>query len=135
MNNGKIHYWLWFGLILTTLPLVLTFWKLRGVASPETTWYDTFKLVIARGELLLVCLSLLGVNLGDLFKDEYPNRTTGFTLMGATIFLSLFAVYAFGEINTNANIDKDFACNTSILMFVCSVAICLVSNFIPRTTK
>ena len=135
MSNGKIHYWLWFGLILTTLPLALTFWKLRGVAIPEVTGYDTFQLVIARGELLLVCLSLLGVNLGDLFKDECANRTTGFTLVGATIFLCLFAVYAFGEINTNLNIDKNFACNTSIIMFICSVVICLVSNFIQRNTK
>ena len=134
MKNGKIHYWLWFGLILTTLPLVLTFWKLRGVA-PETSWHDTFKLVIARGELLLVCLALLGANLGDLFKDECSNRTTGFTFMGATIFLCLFAVYAFGEINTNMNIDKDFACTTSIIMFICSVVICIISNFIQRNIK
>ncbi len=135
MTNGRLHYWVWFGLILTTLPLILTFWKLRGIAPPNTNWYETFKLVISRGELLLVCLSLLGVNLGDLFKDECSNKTTGFTLVGATIFLCLFAVYSFGEINTNSSIDKDFASNTSIIMFVCSVAICLVSNFTQRNQK
>lgn len=132
MENGKFHYWLWFGLALTTLPLILTFWKLRGVAILETTWKTTFVTVISRGELLLVCLSLLGANLGDLVKDECVNKLTGFTLKGATIFLCLFAVYSFGEINTNTEINIDFAYNTSITMFICSVVICLISNLVKR---
>lgn len=132
MRNGRIHYWLWFGLVLTTLPLILTFWKLRGVCSNDKAMMDTFKEVVSRGELLLVCLSLLGVNLGDLFKEECNDKTTGFTLLATTFILCLFAIYSFGEINTNSNLDKNYALTTSIVIFLCSIVVCLISIFIPR---
>nr|WP_294996009.1 hypothetical protein [uncultured Sediminibacterium sp.] len=133
-KNGRIHYWLWFGLILTSLPLILTYWKLRGIAVPTTSWIDTFKEVVSRGELLLVCLSLLGVNLGDLFREKCNDETTGFTLLAATFILCLFAIYSFGEINTNGNLDKSYALNTSLVVFLCCICVCLISLFTPRKT-
>jgi cobalamin synthase len=135
MNNGRFQYWIWFGLIFTIFPIILTVWKLRGVAPDDSTLLMTIKAVISRGELMLVSLSILGANLGDLFKEECKNRTIGYTIQAITFLLCLFAIGSFSEINTNLEIKKDFAFHTSVTIFICSVLISSVSVFIPRKEK
>jgi uncharacterized membrane protein len=131
MKREKLHYWLWFGLILTTIPIIFTYWKLRGVRHTEPS-YCTLVSVLSNGELLLVCLALLGANLGDLFRDQAINKNAGFTLLAMTFVLCLFAIFSYGEINTNDEIDSIYAFNTSIVTFVCSSVVCLVSILTPR---
>ena len=135
MKNNRFQYWIWFGLILTSLPIILTLWKLRGVAPPNEALTTTFKTVVSRGELLLICLSFLGANLGDLFKEECEKGWLSLMLKSITFILSLFAIYSFGEINTNIAFNKDFAFSTSITIFICSILICVVSILTPRKTN
>lgn len=132
MKNSRFQYWIWFGLIFTSLPIILTLWKLRGVAPSSESLFFTFKNVISRGELLLICLSFLGANLGDLFKEECERSWLSLMLKAITFLLSLFAIYSFGEINTNLSFNKDFAFSTSITIFFCSILICIVSVLTPR---
>lgn len=132
MKNNRFQYWIWFGLIMTSLPVIFTLWKLRGVAPPEESLTVTFKTVISRGELLLISLSFLGANLGDLFKEEGEIEWLSLMLKSITFILSLFAIYSFGEINTNEAFNKDFAFSTSLAIFICSIIICLVSVLTPR---
>ncbi|MGA9407397.1 MAG: hypothetical protein WBW71_09730, partial [Bacteroidota bacterium] len=77
MKPNRFNYWIWFGLVLTALPLIVAVWIVIGESAQETTIIVAFKGVISRGELLLVCLSILGANLGDLFKDECLNKNLG----------------------------------------------------------
>ena len=135
MKNSRLLYWILFGLILTSFPIIMTSWKLRGVASIDETLISTIKRVVSRGELLLVCMSFLGANLGDLFKEECENGWLSLMLKAITFFLSLFAIYSFGEINTNLDFNKDFAFSTSLSIFFCSILICIVSVLVPRKTS
>lgn len=135
MKNSRFQYWIWFGLLFTIFPIFFTIWKLRGVAPDSTTLSMTFKSVIARGELMLVSLSILGANMGDLFKDECLNKTSGYTVQAVTFLLSLFAIGSFSEINTNIALKEGFAYNTSLTIFICSIIISLISIFIPRKEK
>ncbi len=132
MKPNRFNYWIWFGLVLTALPLIVAVWIVIGESAQETTIIVAFKGVISRGELLLVCLSILGANLGDLFKDECLNKNLGLMLKALSFILSLLAISSFGVINTNSNFSKDIIWTTSVWMFYCSVAICLVSSFSPR---
>ena len=87
MKNNRFQYWIWFGLILTSFPIILTLWKLRGVASIDEPLISTIKRVVSRGELLLVCLSVLGANLGDLFKEECEKKWLSVMLKAITFYL------------------------------------------------
>ena len=135
MKNNRFQYWIWFGLILTSFPIIMTLWKLRGVASIDEPLISTIKRVVSRGELLLVCLSVLGANLGDLFKEECEKKWLSIMLTAITFLLSSFAIYSFAVINTNLDFNKDFAFSTSSSIFFCSILICIVSTLIPRKTS
>lgn len=132
MKNSRFQYWIWFGLIFTSFPVIMTLWKLRGIAPSGEGIITTFQNVISRGELLLICLSILGANLGDLFKEKCENERLVFLWQSITFLLSLFAIFSFGEINTNQAFDKDYAFNTSLVIFVCTIIICVTSTLSPR---
>src|ERR1035437_6915819 len=132
MNNNRFQYWIFFGFIFTIIPIVVTLIIIKGSTEGGITWSNAFKEAIAKGELFLVCISLLGANIGDLIKEECKNTNSRNMFIGITIVLFFIAVSLFAAINTNSKFDKELSFNSSLLSLVCSFIICLISSFIPR---
>lgn len=133
MKNSRFHYWLFFGFILTVLPLLLACTYLYiSRTDLNLTWWDMVKKVSAGGALHLVSLSLLGANLGDLFKDECSWPVLGLYLKAASIFLSFALMFFFCMVFVNPTTDNDSAFHLSIGFFIMGIIVCLISLFAPR---
>jgi len=131
-KKNNFQYWIWFGFVLTMIPIAFSVWKSYGVSADDKELLVVIKNAISNGELMLVSLSLLGANLGELFKKECKKKSIGFLFIGISFTLCLFAISAFGEISVNKDLDEDYAFKSSLLLFILTVIICVISIFIPK---
>jgi uncharacterized membrane-anchored protein len=127
-KNNRLQYWLFYGFIFTILPIFFACWSIKGAAlNNNTTWFESFHVAIAKGELLLVSVSLLGTNFGDLLKANMIKPSIRGPFLFASVILLLWSSYTFSVINTTNTIAPDFAFDTSKYIFSGSVVICLLS--------
>jgi hypothetical protein len=87
---------------------------------------------ISKGELLLVCMSILGVNIGELLKEDTRLYKTKISLIASSFFIGLFTTYSFAEISTNNQISSAAVASTSFWTFIATILICLGSILLPK---
>jgi len=129
-----LNHWFWFGLIITIAPIIFGIWKLKGIETQLSIW-GAFAKVIQNGELLLVCMALLGVNIGELIKEETEWKKVMTALIGFSIIMSLFVTYSFAEINVSSNMDTDYVVTTSRTLFLSTLGICIASIILPKKNR
>jgi hypothetical protein len=96
------------------------------------TWGQAFYKVISKGELLLVCFSILGANVADLLNSECSNSLAQKTLIGFSLFLCFAMIFLFPVISTNQTFDEDISFNVSWIFLVLSTVMCSISLLTER---
>lgn len=126
-----IQHWLWFGLILSFIPLLCTVWLLY---EPNTQVSSIIKKVTSHGEVLLICLSTLGAGMGELYKNTKKRIFIKPTLVGASLCLSLFCIFAYASVynGTNMNISLENLSTSENVLFA---TIALSVSILIVTTK
>lgn len=131
---NRFVYWLWFGLGLSILPIGISFWILCAT-NPNLSYTENFSSSICKGELLIICTAILGVNIGDLFREpNHPKwNPLKFSLVGASILVSIFAgaIYIYTSVSKEP-MSKYLITNTSIILLVVSLVICISSILLPK---
>ena len=127
----SFNHWFIFGLILSLLPLLFSTWRLCGNSSPPLSWIDATKLVTLRGELLLVCVALLGGVIGELVKEDSDWKIFRYWLIGASLVLALFSTYAFAE-SILGNVRQDYIFSTSISVLVSTIVLNTLARLLPQ---
>ena len=130
----NLIHWGLFSLLISLTPLLFGGWKAIG-DIPNATFNLVILKVISNGELLLICMALLAVNIGDLIKEKTEWIKSMQVLIGFSIFLSLFIALAFAEINSNETVSKEKICTTSFTFFISTVIICVSSILLPKSDK
>lgn len=130
----NLIHWGLFSLLISLTPLLFGGWKAFG-DIPNANIKLVILKVISNGELLLICMALLAVNIGDLIKEKTEWVKLLQVLIGFSIFLSLFIALAFAEINSNKTISPEKIRTTSFTFFISTVIICLSSILLPKSDK
>lgn len=121
----KLIKWLFFGVVLSLVPLLATVSLLAAKATPSPSpFLDT----IQKGELLLISAAMCGGAMGDLIgtgRDYLALKLTlGGTAVIATIFASLFYATVIEAAGTPHAYDPAFVAHASIWIFGLSVPTC-----------
>lgn len=113
-NNKRFSKWVSFIFIflLTSFPIVYKFWQLIGIAPVTEFLFDTFKKSIAHGELSFVSLSVLASNICTLFNLEHESKNGKYAMILLSIFLCLFSISAYLEVNSNNDFSTSLAFHT-----------------------
>lgn len=123
-----IQHWLWFGLGMSFLPIVFTVWKLYDA---NNSVHDILISVTSHGEVLLICMSTLGVGMGELIKNTKRRKAINTSLIALAMFLAFFCVFAFSEASTTTP-AYFFKTSTNVLFATIAVTI---STLIATTKK
>jgi len=127
-------HWGLFRLAISLTPLIFGIWKAFGTIENASFSLALGK-VISNGELLLICIALLAVNIGDLIKEKTEWKKLMITFTGCSIFLALFMALVFAEINNNSSIKSDYILSTSKNFFISTIIVCISSILLPKTTE
>lgn len=117
---GRIGRWLFFGVLLAVIPVVISFLWLPKNSSVTT--------LLSHGDLAVIASALVGISMGELIGPDEPQRWIRNVLMsscillllGSVVLLALIASHA-GRFSPNQEVDYSW-----ILFFV-SVALGIVS--------
>lgn len=131
-KKSRFLVWLIFGLLLSILPITASIFYLIGLDTTGMTWGQAFYKVISKGELLLVCFSILGANVADLLNNECSNSLAQKTLIGFSLFLCFAMIFLFPVISTNQTFDKNISFNVSWIFLVLSTVMCSISLLTER---
>ncbi|AGA89700.1 hypothetical protein Thimo_0865 [Thioflavicoccus mobilis 8321] len=128
----KLSHWLWFGLILSILPIIFTAWKLSGSPKPITMPLHYY--VISHGELLLICMSTLGGAIGEIITKPTGWRLTRLWIVGTAVSLALFSAYSYSEAFSQS-ITAEHTFFTSALTFAFSLLTAVSALILPATKE
>lgn len=131
-KKSRFLVWIIFGLLLSVLPIAVSILYLIGLDTTGITWSQAFFKIISKGELLLVCFSLLGANIADLLNNECSNKLAHNSLIGFSAFLCFAMIFLFPVISTNHAFDKDISFNVSWIFLILSTIMCTVSLLTER---
>ena len=84
-------------LVLSLAPLVYSVWKISNTHD-EKELGSIIESVIQHGELVLVCVCLLGAVIGDLIRSNTKWRISRIVFGGLAVALFFFATNAFADI-------------------------------------
>jgi len=130
----RLVYWVLFGLSLALLPIAISCWILCA-SHTELTFFENLTNCITKGELLIVCTAVLGVNIGDLFKEDTAKRfqLLKFSLFGLSTILALFTGGIYVGIATDTKpLAPEMIAETSLSMLAATIIICISSLSIPK---
>lgn len=130
----RFVYWFWFGLGLAILPLAISCWYINAI-NPDKTFYLNLIHTLSNGELLIICCAILGVNIGDLFRDETIEKWKffKFSFLGASFLTALFCVGIYISISTTREVlSQKLITNTSIILLFVTIIVCLCSLLLPK---
>lgn len=129
MDKFKIiSVWLWFGLILSLVPIFLVIWKLCYTTQFPTI-YQAGVYSIKNGELLLLSIAAIGASMGELFKGDTKYKTTRIWIAGFGLVLFLFATMSYDGIR---EVKLDKLVSTSIVVFFSMIAVTLAILILPK---
>jgi len=127
-----IQHWLWFGLFLSFVPLLCTVWLLY---DPNEQISSILEKITSHGEVILICLSTLGAGMGELVKNTKRRAFINTTLMGASLSLSLFCIFAYASVYMDEINMKNSLQNLSTSENVLFATITLSVSILIVTTK
>ena len=128
----RLIYWLFFGLALAILPVLITF-TIIMLQHPAYTLFHGWAESISKGELLIISSALLGINLGDLSREPpAPSfRLFHFFLIGVSVVLAMFTVAVYVFISTTSKPpDSEVLANLSGALLILTSGICVFSFFV-----
>ncbi len=128
----KLSHWLWFGLLLSLLPIAFNIWML--LSKNQLQYIETFEKAISHGELLLICMSTIGVALGELIVKETDWKIAKIQIAGFTVLLALFTVFSFSQASRNVVVSS-YVFETSIYTFCAAVLVSISSLILPERKK
>lgn len=126
----RFIYWIFFGLIMAILPVLISF-TITILVKPHDYLFNDWIEAVSKGELFIICSALLGVNLGDLSR-EAPSRRFKlfhFLLVAISVILAMFTLALFVFI-TNAGkvaVSHETITNLSGFFLFMTIGICLLS--------
>ena len=126
----RFIYWIFFGLILAILPVLISF-MISIIVEPKNYLFNDWIEAVSKGELFIICSALLGINLGDLSR-EAPSpwfKLFHFLLVAFSVILAMFTLAIFVFI-TNAKagtVSHEAITNLSGFFLFMSTGICLLS--------
>ena len=103
--TSRLIYWFWFSLLLSLAPLGYSIWELLTQQTSKNWWLAS-QLALSHGELILICIPLLGGAIGELFKGRQYGGKIRTTITGITVILFFFASATFVKISTLAALGK-----------------------------
>lgn len=129
-----ISHWLWFTLVLSMVPLLVSLW--RSYSNPvEHDFWSNVARIISHGEVLLLCCSILAKSLGELIKKSQRMMLVRTWIAGAIITILLFTALAFSEVSLATVNDADYIMHTSKWVFVGTTLLALSSIVLPETAQ
>ncbi len=109
----KLIRWFMFSVLVSLVPLGLTYFNL---------WMDGrdvhLEMLVARGELLLVCTTLGAAALGELFPGSRENAIEKLLVGGASILLILMSSFCFAAIQARQSSDPRSLFVVSLALFL-----------------
>lgn len=132
---NKFQNWIIYGLLLSIIPIILAILITLLKAEAEESFWGAFQLSVERGELFLICVSLLGVNIGELSRRSTQNKSLRGWFIGLSFLVILIVSGLFSVVNTGVAINKLFSFNSSLTFFVLTIVICTTSNLTLKTSN
>lgn len=141
----NISLWFWFIVILSIAPLIFSIWKIYSESNP-ITFLEALEQVISHGELILICIPILGISIGDLYYDQSNRRESNergifkneikTSILGFNIILFFFCTATFVDISASANKKEiSFILKSSIILLACTILVSLSSFIITRESN
>lgn len=123
----KISYWLWFGLILALIPLIISVWQFL-----ETNEFTKACILSSKeGELLLVNIAGIGTTLGELIKEDYNDALLKVWIGGFGVMLFCFATWAYNSVKFG-DLNEVYIFNTSLSVSVGMGLVALATIVLPK---
>jgi hypothetical protein len=116
----KILRWLFFGVVVSLLPLGFAYFDLVMKDKPAT-WVA----VLGNGELLVIIWALAAGAIGELFGSKDGQNALKIVSGGLTLIVLISAAHFFATITearaSNANLDDAFIVKASVELFIVSL--------------
>jgi len=128
----RLSVWIWFGFLLSLLPLVYNTWRLADQDS-HMLFLDILKNVISHGELLLICISTIGAAIGELIRKETKWKIIKICLGGIALLVFFFAAMAFTDITFSQSITRDTIFVTSRNILIATMIISISAMLLPKS--
>jgi hypothetical protein len=108
----KLLRWFMFSVLVSLVPLALTYFNL---------WLDRreghLEVLVARGELLLICTTLGASAIGELFPGNHDRGMAKLLIAGALILLILISSVCFASIQSRHSTDARSIFAVSLALF------------------
>lgn len=108
----KLVRWFMFSVLVSLVPLALTYFNL---------WLDhregQFEVLVARGELLLICTTLGAAAIGELFPGNREHGLAKLLIAGGLILLILISSVCFAAIQSRHSTDARSVFAVSLALF------------------
>lgn len=124
-------YWLFFALALSLAPLGYAAWRLCKNGNNIQLDGAMFQ-VIAHGELLLVCVCLLGAIIGDLIRSNTSWGAARLVIGGSSVILFFWSTNGFADVAAAAAQGAEFVRDTSVFVFFGTLGAALGTILLPR---
>ncbi len=90
--TNRLTYWFWFSLLLSLAPLAYSVWELLTQQAHGDV-RQAAEAALKHGELILICVPLLGGAIGEIIKNRQPPMIGKVTIGGISILLFFFAAH------------------------------------------
>lgn len=133
-----LSYWLLFSLLMSLAPMALNVYLLQS-SSGNLLFSDAIVSVLSGGELLILCLALLGASIGELFRNADRNRILPVWVLGLAVLIFMFAAGFFVDMSgakISGNVKgRDDVLIMSFGVLFTSTMICISSILITSSTN
>jgi len=117
---------------MSVLPILIS-WYVVCYMNDKTPAYNLIS-ILSKGELLIICSTILGVNIGELSTDSVQLRwkPLKIVLVALSIILSLFTLGAYVAVTVLADKTNGMALDSSIVFLLATIVICVSSIALPK---
>ena len=116
----SLNIWFWFVFMVSLTPLGISLGIFYAYGS-NAPIYMAIKQIISHGELLLICIPLLGGSIGDLVKVNKLDKIFIQSIFGAILHVFIYTAGFFAVISSSAlrglPMDQDLVFYGSIITF------------------
>jgi hypothetical protein len=118
----NILHWFFFSFVLALLPIALAIWT-RYSAKEIKNIEDIAMQLTQHGEILLICIPIIGFGIGELVKaPKHPNATMSLFLFGMSLCLILSCAFVYTQA-TSLAIEAHYLYNTSKILLLATLLI------------
>lgn len=111
-RTEKLVHWFMFSVLISLVPLAMTYFSLRLDGKPVH-----LEMLLARGELLLICATLGAAPLGDLILAGRDHAIGKLVASGALILVIMVSSFYFATIQSRATSNVSSIVTSSVALF------------------